>query len=137
MIPRTTRPNRKRPGPPRRGPWRSEAYRRWVASHPCIISGEPAQAAHVTHNGMSSKGPDSEIVPLAPIYHDELDGRRKLPNGERGKAAFEKYYRVNLLEIAGGFYREWREEQGIADQQAETKWEDGQEYGANRCPPRE
>lgn len=92
-------------------PWRSEKYRRWIAGHPCLICGNPrTQAAHVTHNGMASKGPDSDIVSACVRHHDEIDGRRKLPNGQVGKRAFEAFYRLDLVRLARMYFEEWKEE---------------------------
>jgi hypothetical protein len=101
----------------RRGPWRNEKKRRWVAGLPCLITGRAAQCAHVTHNGMSSKGSDEFTVPLAPEVHDQLDGRVKLPNGDYGNRvvdgtrAFERFYGVDLLERAIQLHLDWMEDQ--------------------------
>lgn len=84
MIQRT--PVRKRrPGPARKGPWRSEKYRRYISQHLCCLCCEPepgcvhdvgtSQTSHTCGNGMSSKGSDASCVPLCREHHDRLDGR--------------------------------------------------------------
>jgi hypothetical protein len=53
---------------------------------------------------MGIKGPDSSCAPLCRVHHDEYDGRRKLPNGEVGRAAFEMYYRVDMAAVAKAWW---------------------------------
>jgi hypothetical protein len=108
-------PIKKRRGA-RRGPWRSESKRRWIAGLPCIICYSPdTQAAHTSHNGMSSKGPDTDLVPLCCInsdHHGQYDGRKKLPNGRVGRAAFELFYGVWMGVAAKGYHQRWLAETG-------------------------
>lgn len=111
-----SRPKKKRTGL-RRGPWRNEAKRRFIASLPCIITGRAAQCCHVTKNGTSSKGSDEFTVPLCPELHDQLDGRKKLPNGEYGnkrmpdgRYRFEHFYRVDLIARAIALHLDFMEE---------------------------
>lgn len=55
---------------------RSEAWRRAVASLPCVVCmREGAQAAHPNHRGkgMGLKAPDAWCVPLCPDCHREFD----------------------------------------------------------------
>jgi hypothetical protein len=100
VIPRRT-PIRKRRAA-RRGPWRCVDYRRWVASHPCVICGnQNSQAAHTESNGMSSKGPDSSCVPLCLLHHDVLDGRRQ----GAGCLGLDRSF---LRGVAEGFFRAWK-----------------------------
>jgi hypothetical protein len=103
---------KRRPGGPRRGPWRSVKYRRWIAEHLCRVGvgGVPgnrlgigicSQAAHTSNNGTSSKGADSSCIPLCPEHHREYDAGRK---------AFEKKYGVDLKAIAAQYFQQWLSE---------------------------
>lgn len=100
QIKRTTAPRKSRKA--RRGPWRSEKYRRWIADHCCLICGYPeTQAAHTVNNGMSSKGPDSSCVPLCPTHHQEYD---------RNRAAFEiKHGNFDMQWYAVELFAQWRQ----------------------------
>lgn len=105
-IQRTTRVRKRRAT--RRGPWRCEKYRRWIASMECAICGdERTQESHTVNNGRSSKGPDSSCVPLCVKHHDELDGRTKMPYGYV-RGAFEALYGVDLAEIAASLFAVWQ-----------------------------
>lgn len=104
---------KRRPGPPRRGPMRDLAYRRWIRELICIVYGPgrlwenlncvtaPTDAAHTENNGMSSKGPDSSCVPLCRVHHREYDA---------GREAFERKYNVNMRQIAARFYDRYQAE---------------------------
>ena len=60
-----------------KAPWRSTRYRRWIASHPCVLCGDTrTQAAHTETGGMSTKAPDYTCVPLCLCHHDEFDGQQ-------------------------------------------------------------
>lgn len=100
----------------RRGPWRSVAYRKFVASHPCCICGNPnVQAAHTERGGMGMKGSDSSCVPLCGYpcgHHDQYDGRVKMRNGGIGPEAFLSYYRINLRPVVDRLLAEWEAKTG-------------------------
>jgi hypothetical protein len=51
---------------PKHKPFRSEAYRRYVASHPCFGCGiaDWSQCAHANGGGMGTKASDLETFPL-------------------------------------------------------------------------
>lgn len=98
----SARPRKRRPGAPRRGPLRDEDHKRWVSRHfccTCYTHSEPgdlntesvSQAAHTSHNGMSSKGGDDTVVPLCPECHTAYD---------RNHDEFEFRRGVNLREKA-------------------------------------
>jgi hypothetical protein len=93
---------RKRPGGPRRGPLRSPKYLAFLRSHGwCVICGASGcDPAHGPVNGLSSKGPDNEAVPMCRKHHDQLDGHAPLPNKEYGRKAFEEYYQIGLAQQA-------------------------------------
>ncbi len=81
---------------PKSKPPRSEKYRRWIASQPCLICASPeTQAAHTERGGRGMKGSDYSCVPLCLRHHDELDGRRKVA-GRYGREAFESHYGIDL-----------------------------------------
>lgn len=107
-IKRTVAPRKSRGV--RRGPWRSEKYRRWIAGHACIVCGHPeTQAAHTERNGMSSKGSDASCVPLCVDHHNHLDGRTHPwgTGGPLGRLGFQDFYGINLASEAADLYREW------------------------------
>lgn len=64
-------------------PFRSEKYRRWIASLPCIVCGSHnVQAAHIRSNtggGMGYKPSDEWCVPLCVDCHSDQHrvGERK------------------------------------------------------------
>lgn len=116
MLRRSSKPPRKRRGV-RRGPPRSEQFRRWVGTLPCLVCGNPeTQAAHTEHGGTSMKGSDFSCVPLCCTKqncHGQFDGRVKMPNGEYGNGKsdgwtrFERFYGVDLKSRAEGLYGVW------------------------------
>lgn len=94
----------------RRGPWRCVAYRRWIASHPCVVCEHPdTQAAHTVNNGRSSKGPDSTCVPLcipgARGHHAEFDA---------GRARFDQKHGVDMYQVSQQFWAIWCERKKAA-----------------------
>lgn len=107
----------------RRGPLRSEAFRRWIATFPCIICLNPeTQAAHTEKGGTSMKGSDASCVPLCctgHCHHQQLDGSVDLPNGEKGnkrmpdgRFRFEHFYRINLASFIRALNERWTEKTG-------------------------
>ena len=106
-IARHKPPRKRRPGA-RRGPWRSEQYRRWIAARPCLICGkEPTQAAHTENNGLSSKGSDASYVPLCPHCHDVYDSR--VPITPEMALGMEQ---MDWAGIAAALYHLWKHETG-------------------------
>lgn len=97
-------------------PWRSERKRRWIAAQPCLITGAPAQCAHVgglaEGKGAALKCGDEFTIPLSPAVHDMFDGRRKLPNGRIGKNAFEAHFRIDSLACARIYHQRWLNDNG-------------------------
>lgn len=98
----------------RRGPWRSEKYRRWVSEHLSILNSDAwpgyrpspgtsiTQAAHTQNNGTSSKGPDSSCLPLTPFEHADYDSNR---------LAFEAFHDLDMKAIAAQYFAVWEKEQ--------------------------
>ncbi len=65
---------KKRKGPPRKGPERSEPYKAWIRTLPCLACGIEGQseAAHTgTDGGMRMKASDFSCVPLCPNCHTQ------------------------------------------------------------------
>jgi hypothetical protein len=88
----------------RRGPFRSVAYRRWVASHPCQVCGNPeTQACHTVTGGMSMKSSDATCVPLCPRHHREFDS---------GRAKFDQKYCVDMFNVSVQLFALWEEKNG-------------------------
>jgi hypothetical protein len=105
---------KRRTGKPRRGPMRSPKYLAWCRQHWCAVShavpgvflpwaGRYAiiDPAHTQGNGMASKGPDSSCVPLERALHEEYD---------RGRAAFEALYHVDMKALAAEHYQRFLKE---------------------------
>lgn len=67
--------------------FRSEAWRRAVASLPCVVCMRegPSQAAHPNHRGkgLSLKAPDSWCVPMCPPCHAEFDQGKSYTKQQR------------------------------------------------------
>lgn len=106
-LERRTPVNRRRNKPRRVAVTRDadDRHGEFLRSRPCAIAAlhicnGRIEAAHTSNNGRSSKGPDSERVPLCKKAHDEYDGKTKLPGepmgAPRGHKAFEAYYRIDM-----------------------------------------
>jgi hypothetical protein len=56
-------------------PWRSEPYKAWVKTMPCLCCGMPADDPHHEqlpgHGGMGTTPGDDRVVPLCRRHHDE------------------------------------------------------------------
>lgn len=102
---------------PRKGPMRDAKYRRWCKRQHCSVcvllaavdatkvdfyACRPVDPAHTENNGMRSKGPDSSCAPLCRKHHQEFD---------RGRAAFEKKYSVDMRKIAAEHYERFLEQE--------------------------
>jgi len=69
---------------PKHGRYISEAWRRAVASLPCVLCGKPSQAAHRNEGkGMGLKTDDSLTAALCPEHHSEVDQGRSMDRAER------------------------------------------------------
>ena len=72
---------------PKVGAYRSEAWRRAVASLPCIYCGKEnrTQAAHPNHIGKGAliKAPDCWCVPLCVEHHAEFDQGKRWTKAEK------------------------------------------------------
>lgn len=86
--------------------YRSEAWRRAVASLPCIVCGREGatQAAHPNHigKGMATKASDAWCVPLCVEHHSEFDqGRRWTKQEKRDLMAGWIVQTINELAVRG------------------------------------
>lgn len=85
----------KRRSRPRRGRVVDKAYLAWMATQPCMVTGEmPVTIHHVRRFG--SPKDDHRTVPLVARLHmltHEVPGQ---PCVERGKKVFEAFYNVDL-----------------------------------------
>lgn len=85
------------------GTFRSEAWRRAVASLPCCwcFKAGPSQCAHANHRskGMAMKAPDCWSFPLCPEHHAEFDQGRTLTKDQRRQMA-DEWILVTLLALA-------------------------------------
>lgn len=73
------------------GTYRSEAWRRAVASLPCArcLKDGPSQCAHINHRGKSlgMKAPDVWSFPLCPECHEDFDRGTTLTKAEKHEFA--------------------------------------------------
>jgi hypothetical protein len=73
------------------GSYRSEAWRRAVASLPCArcLKDGPSQCAHVNHRGKSlgMKAPDCWSFPMCPECHTDFDQGTTLTKAEKREFA--------------------------------------------------
>ena len=112
---------------PRRGPARDRDYLNFLREEgkcvacpyagPCRLpdlfrfASDVCDPAHGPVNGRSSKGPDSEAIPLCRRHHDE--------QGRLGWSAFQLKYSFDRAEIAAMWYRLfliWQEHTGANPQ---------------------
>jgi len=99
---------------PKNPPLRSPAYRKWLRSQPCMVTGRtPCDPHHVKlfgNGGMGIKPPDNDCVPLAHEVHMLLDSA-----GWSEWALFESYWygfdrdqiRNRLRRIADEHWARW------------------------------
>lgn len=70
---RTSAPNRKRSGPPRRGRVHDPEYLAWIREQPCVVTFckiPRSEAAHVGEiRGLGQKCSDHETIPLCVWHH--------------------------------------------------------------------
>jgi hypothetical protein len=82
LIKRNTRPNAKRPGPPRRGRVIDRDYMDWIRTLQCVVCAQQVigywfgvqrssrtEAAHVGQRGIGQKSSDRETIPLCAEHH--------------------------------------------------------------------
>ena len=82
--------------------FRSEAWRRAVASLPCVccMKDGPSQAAHRNEGkGMSLKVSDALTVPLCPECHSEFDQGRKWGKIEK-REMFDSWLILTIDKLA-------------------------------------
>ena len=88
---------------PKEGHYENDAWRRAVASLPCVLCGKhgETQAAHPNHigKGMSMKAPDCYCVPLCVACHREFDQGADYTKAER-RDAMNAWILLTLRELA-------------------------------------
>lgn len=114
-LARSTKPIPRRRTKPRRGPMRDREYLAFLRGEckcavglrcTCFARVGGCEAAHGPVNGMRSKGPDNEAIPLCPSHHREQHGI--------GLAAFEVKYGFDWKMEAAAHYKTyliWKEAQ--------------------------
>jgi len=91
----------------RRGPPRSEEYKAWIRTLPCVACGIEgrSEAAHTgTDGGMSMKASDYSCVPLCGDCHRQAPGAYH----RIGKQAFEQTHGFCFAEMVLCLNREWQ-----------------------------
>lgn len=82
---------------------RSEAWRRAVASLPCIVCKRagPSQCAHANHRGkgLSMRAPDCYSVPMCPACHTEFDQGRRWAKYEKHDL-MDEWILLTVLDLA-------------------------------------
>src|ERR1051325_11372231 len=94
---------------PRKGPPRSEAYKEWIRSLPCIGCGRegPSEPAHTgVDGGMSMKASDYSCVPLCRECHTQA------PRAYHriGKRDFETEREISLRDAVEQLNEIWRQQ---------------------------
>jgi hypothetical protein len=102
QIKRSAPPPKRRKGGPRRGPLRDPGYLAFIRQLACLVCNRfGCEAAHGPVNGMSSKGPDNEAVPLCSHHHRDVH--------ILGWPALESIYQFSRAEIAKYCYSVYQE----------------------------
>lgn len=85
---------------PKEDRFTSEAWRRAVASLPCVFCGAPAQAAHRNEGkSMGMKTDDSLVAALCPTEHAEIDQGKTMTRDER-RAKIDRAIVLTVRELA-------------------------------------
>lgn len=85
---------------PKEDRFTSEAWRRAVASLPCVFCGQPAQAAHRNEGkSMGMKTDDSLVAALCPTEHAEIDQGKTMTRDER-RAKIDRAIVLTVRELA-------------------------------------
>lgn len=85
---------------PKEDRFTSEAWRRAVASLPCVFCGAPAQAAHRNvDKGMGMKTDDSLVASLCPSHHADIDQGRAMTRDQR-RAEIDRAIVLTVRELA-------------------------------------
>lgn len=111
---------KKRPGAPRRGPadipadqWRNRGYLKFLKERgecwPCVSIrawwDEVIDPAHGPTNGMRSKGPDAEAIPLCRKHHQQQH--------LMGWPEFDMYYRFSRAKEAAKWWHRYQQTRGV------------------------
>ena len=81
-------------------PIRSEDYKRWIRSWPCLVCATRRQveAAHTGPHGIGQKASDLQTVPLCKKHHAEL---------HQGVRDFEQRRQLELADVVAMFNALW------------------------------
>lgn len=80
--------------------FRSEKYKRYIRSLPCLICGGKSEAAHTGGGGMGLKGPDDGCIPLCHGHHME--------SHRIGEKTFARKYRLDYGRITTKLKEQYR-----------------------------
>jgi Protein of unknown function (DUF968) len=81
-------------------PIRSEDYKRWIRSWPCLVCATRRQveAAHTGPHGIGQKASDLQTVPLCKEHHAEL---------HQGVQEFQERHQIELADVVAMFNALW------------------------------
>ncbi len=97
---------KKRKGPPRKGPARSEDYKAWIKQQPSVLSGQyGCDPAHTGKDGgMSMKASDYSCIPLTRAEHEQYH--------QLGRERFARRHGLRLGRLVRELNRAYRLERG-------------------------
>ena len=83
-------------------PVRSEDYKRWIRSWPCLVCATRRQieASHTGPHGLGQKAADTSCVPLCKKHHAEL---------HQGVQDFQERHQIELANVIAMFAAIWAE----------------------------
>jgi hypothetical protein len=81
-------------------PVRSEDYKRWIRSWPCLVcvTWRRIEACHVGPHGLGQKASDLKTVPLCKEHHAEL---------HQGVQEFQERHQIELADVVAMFNALW------------------------------
>lgn len=94
---------------PKIQPMRSESYKKFIRSLPCLICGRDSEHHHepleFDSRGTALKGPDNEAMPLCVIHHtaDRLSRHRM------GREKFYSLYNIDWRKVIVEYQRRFKE----------------------------
>ena len=81
-------------------PVRSEDYKRWIRSWPCLVCAtrRNIEASHTGAHGIGQKSSDLQTVPLCKEHHNEL---------HQGVQEFQERHQIELADVVAMFNALW------------------------------